>query len=111
MQPPFNTAHSIISGSAAIIFTNGITLDDFCGEHFDNYNKDRYRAIAFGLFADNEAVITVYALDKMHQYERTNYDAGKVPVKTFKLNFLIVERPVPLLQFVLKHTYCKRLSY
>jgi hypothetical protein len=90
MQPQFNTAHSDLSGSAAVIFANDITLDDFCAEHFDNYTKERYRAIAVRLFEGNETVITVYAIDKMHQYTN-NYDAGKVPVKKFKLNLLSVK--------------------
>jgi len=91
MQPQFNTAHSDLSGSAAIIFANGITLDDFCAEHFDNYTRERYRAIAVRLFEGNETVVTVYAIDKMHQYSSNNHDAGKVPVKKFKLDLLSVK--------------------
>jgi len=92
MQPQFETAHSDLTGTAAIKFVNGITLDDFCFEHFANYNKDRYRAVAVRLFEGSETVITVYAIDKMHQYENSDnkFDAGKMPVKKFKLNFLSV---------------------
>jgi hypothetical protein len=90
MQPQFEKAHSDLTGSAAIKFANGITLDDFCAAHFANYNTERYKAIAVRLFEGNETVVTVYAIDKMHQYDNDNYDAGKVPVKKFKLNFLSV---------------------
>jgi hypothetical protein len=90
MQPQFNTEHSDLSGSAAVIFANGITLDDFCAQHFANYTKERYRAIAVRLFEGNETVVTVYAVDKMHQYSSENHDAGKVPVKKFKIDILSV---------------------
>lgn len=89
MQPQFNTAHSDFSGSAAVTFANGITLDDFCAEHIPTYNRERFEAIAVRLFEGNETVITIYALDKMKQYEG-NFDTGKVPVKKFKLDMLTV---------------------
>ena len=91
MQPQFNTVHSDLAGSAAVTFANDLTLDDFCAEHFDNYNTHRYKAIAIRLFEGNETVVTVYAIDKMHQYNNDNYDEGKVPVRKFKLNFLQVK--------------------
>ena len=85
MQPQFNTEHSDLSGSAALSFANGLTLDDFCVQHLATYNKDRFQAIAIRLFEGNETVVTVYALDKMREQEE-NYDAGKIPVKKFKLD-------------------------
>jgi TATA-box binding protein (TBP) (component of TFIID and TFIIIB) len=90
MQPQFNTTHSDLVGTAAIKFANGITLDDFCAEHFANYNKERYKAVAIRLFEGNETVVTVYAVDKMHQFG-DNGDAGKIPAKKFKIDFLKVQ--------------------
>lgn len=90
MQPEFNTTHSSLTGSAAVSFANGITLDDFCSVYLPTYNKERYKAIAVRLFEGNETVITIYALDKMKQYDN-GYDAGKVPVKKFKLDMLSVK--------------------
>jgi hypothetical protein len=90
MQPEFNTEHSDLSGSASVTFANGITLDDFCAQHIPTYNRDRLQAIAVRLFEGNETVITVYALDKMRQFEG-NSDAGKIPVKKFKLDMLSVK--------------------
>lgn len=79
-----------LSGIAAITFANDITLDDFCSEHIPSYNKERFRAIAVRLFEGNETIITIYALDKMKQYD-DNYDAGKIPVKKFKLDIFSVK--------------------
>lgn len=90
MQPQFNTTHSDLSGSAAITLAKGITLDDFCAEHISTYNRDRFEAIAVRLFEGNETVVTIYALDKMKQYDG-NFDTGKIPVKKFKLNMLSVK--------------------
>lgn len=90
MQPEFNTEHSDLSGSASVKFANGITLDDFCAQHLPTYNTDRFKAIAVRLFEGHETVITIYALDKMKQYDES-FDAGKIPVKKFKLDMLSVK--------------------
>ncbi len=90
MQPVFETTHSDLTGSAAVKFANGITLDDFCAQHLPTYNKDRFQAVAVRLFEGGETVITIYALDKMKQYD-SNFDAGKIPVKKFKLDMLSVK--------------------
>lgn len=90
MQPQFNTAHSDFSGSASVTLANDLTLDDFCAEHIATYNRERFEAIAVRLFEGNETVITIYALDKMKQYEG-NSDAGKIPVKKFKLDMFSVK--------------------
>jgi len=90
MQPQFNTSHSDLSGSASVSFANGLTLDDFCAEHIATYNRERFEAIAVRLFEGNETVITIYALDKMKQYEESA-DGGKIPVKKFKLDMFSVK--------------------
>jgi len=79
--------HGNISGSIAIKLANGQTLDDFCAEHIENYNRDRFEAIAIRLFVGNETVITIYALDKLKQ-EVDKYDVSKIPVKKFKITTL-----------------------
>jgi hypothetical protein len=87
MEHELEHQHGDISGAIAIKFANGQTLDDFCVEHINDYNRDRFEAIAIHLFIGNETIITIYALDKLRQ-EGTTYDPAKIPVKKFKITTL-----------------------
>jgi hypothetical protein len=87
MERSLNNRHGDISGTLAVNFANGQTLDDFCSEHILDYNRDRFEAIAIRVFIGKETIITIYALDKPRQ-EGDNYDPSKIPVKKFKITTL-----------------------
>jgi len=61
----------------------GKTIDEFCEQHFENYNRDQFEAVALRVYAGKEFIVTLYALDKVRQ-EGTTYDPNKLPVKKFK---------------------------
>ena|ERR1700761_5762625 len=79
--------HGDLSGSIAVELANKQTLDDFCVEYINDYNRDRFEVVGIRLLLGKETIITVYALDKLRQ-EGTTYDPNKIPVKKFKLTEL-----------------------
>lgn len=68
----------------------GKRFGEFCERNFNNYDPDRFEAIAIRFFYAKEIVITLYALDKPRQ-EGTNYDINKLPVKKFKSNAISLQ--------------------
>ena len=61
----------------------GKSIDEFCEQYFDNYNRDQYEAVVLRVYSGKEFIVTLYALDKVKQ-EGSNYDKNKLPVKKFK---------------------------
>lgn len=90
---PFD--HHGISGGIHVTLSEGQTLDDLCTQYIDEYNPERFEAIAIRLFAGKETIVTIYALDKARQ-ETSTTDLNKLPVKKFKLEHISVRE---LLQF------------
>ena len=90
---PFD--HHGISGGIHVTLAEGQTLDDLCAQYIDDYNPERFEAIAIRLFAGKETIVTVYALDKTRQ-ENSTVDTAKLPIKKFKLEHVSVRE---LLQF------------
>ena len=87
-EVPFD--HHGISGGIHVTLQDGQTLDDFCMQYIDEYNPDRFEAIAFRLFAGRETIVTVFALDKI-RLENTSDLNGKLPVKKFKIELSSVQ--------------------
>jgi hypothetical protein len=73
-----------IEGKLTVNMANNQSLDDLCAAYIPDYNRDRFEAFAIRLFLGDETVITIYAVDKNRQ-EGSNFSAGKLPVKKFKL--------------------------
>jgi hypothetical protein len=76
-----------IKGELTVELSPGKSLEEFCERNFQNYDPDRFEAIALRLYFGKEMVVTLYALDKSRQ-EGTTYDINKLPVKKFKMNQL-----------------------
>ena len=89
MEHEINFQHGDISGNIAVKFANGQNLDDFCVQHIADYNRDRFEAIAIRVFAGNETVITIFAMDKLRQ-EGSTFTPGKIPVKKFNATSVIL---------------------
>lgn len=87
-EVPFD--HHGISGGIHVTMQEGQTLDDFCMQYLDEYNPDRFEAIAMRLFAGRETIVTIYALDRTRQ-ENSSDTNGKLPVKKFKIEFVSVK--------------------
>ena len=84
MEKALNFKHGDLAGGLSITLANDLSLDDFCYDHVQDYNRDRFEAIAIRVLLGKETIITVYAIDRPRQ-EGENYDLGKIPVKKFKL--------------------------
>lgn len=76
-----------IKGIISAKLANHQTLDDFCADHVLEYNRDRFEAFAIRMFVGHETIITVYALDKIRQEDRTTGN-DRFPVKKFKISDL-----------------------
>ena len=88
-QVPYD--HHDISGGITVKLRDGLTLDDICMQNIDDYNKDRFEAIALRLFAGKEVIATMYVLDKLRQ-EGSNYNPEKLPVKKIKIENVSVSK-------------------
>src|SRR4051812_26425224 len=88
-QVPYD--HHDISGGITVKLRDGVTLDDICAQNIDDYNRDRFEAVALRLFAGKEVIATIYALDKQRQ-EGSNFDPDKLPVKKFKMENVSVSK-------------------
>lgn len=86
---PFD--HHDISGGITVKLRNGLSLDDICMQNIDDYNRDRFEAVALRLFAGKEVIVTIYVLDKQRQ-EGSNFDPDKLPVKKIKLQNVSVAK-------------------
>lgn len=76
-------------GAFSVELANNQSLDDFCAAHIMEYNRDRFEALAIRVYVGDEAVITVYAIDKSRQ-ENSSLGTEKIPVKKFKITTLPV---------------------
>jgi hypothetical protein len=86
METGLEAQHSEeLEGKISFRLKPGKSLDEFCERNFDNYDRDRFEAVAIRFFFAQEMIITVYALDKARQ-EGTNFNFDKIPVKKFKMN-------------------------
>jgi len=87
MKNEMDIKQETLLGQIAVDLANNQTLDDFCTEYINDYNRDRFEALAIRVFVGNETVITVYAVDKNRQ-ENTSINIDKLPVKKFKITTL-----------------------
>ncbi|MGZ3930175.1 MAG: hypothetical protein ACXVPQ_05115 [Bacteroidia bacterium] len=74
-----------LEGKITVKLRPGKSLDEFCEKHFDNYDRDRFEAVAIRFFFAKERMVTLYSLDKSRQ-EGHNFSSDKVPVKKFKMS-------------------------
>ncbi|MBA3971721.1 MAG: hypothetical protein H0X46_06170 [Bacteroidetes bacterium] len=89
----------VLKGTISLELVQGKTLQEFCMSNFNNYDTDRYDAVAIRFYFGKEVVVTLYALDKSRQ-EGSNFYAGKMPVKKFKMNNLPVSDVLSLISQV-----------
>jgi hypothetical protein len=78
-----NSIHDELKGTLSVTLKGGKSLDEFCKNNFENYDTERFEAVAIRVYYGKETIITLYALDKRRQ-EKSTYNLNKVPVKKFK---------------------------
>lgn len=78
---PVNELKGYFSANLA----NGQTLDQFCQQHFPEYNTGRFEAFLLRVLVGDETVITIYAFDKLSDEKAAFSEDGKFPVKKFKI--------------------------
>lgn len=85
-----------LKGRISLKFQDGKTLDEFCENNFQNYDKNRFEAIAIRFYYGKEIMITLYALDKDRHREK-DFSLDKLPVKKFKTNAISLAQVLPFI--------------
>jgi len=84
-QKPFETRFHSLNGNANMDLYRKEDLNALAIKLIDNYNPDRFDAVALRFFVQkDEPIITIYAVDKYKQ-DDDNYPHDKLPVKKYKL--------------------------
>jgi len=86
-----------LGGGLSVKFKTGKTFDELCTAYIENYNPDRFEAIALRCYYGKEAMLTLFAIDK-DRMEGDNYDKEKMPVKKFKLSITILQNFLPFIE-------------
>ncbi len=89
-------AKEILKGSISLELKATKTIEEFCRDHFDNYNSEQFEAIAIRFYFGQENMVTLYALDKLKQTGIT-FNYNKLPVKKFKSSQLSI---IEALQYI-----------
>ncbi|MCE3294389.1 MAG: hypothetical protein K0R65_103 [Crocinitomicaceae bacterium] len=77
-----------LGGVISLEFIPGISLNDFCAKHIENYDPQRYDVLALRFHYGQEMSLIAYAID--NEYSSKDDDPLKGPVKKFKIdNFSI----------------------
>jgi hypothetical protein len=78
-----NSLENELKGMLSIKLKQGRSLDEFCKKYFDNYESERFEAVAIRVYYGKETIITLYARDKARE-TGTTHDLNRIPVKKFK---------------------------
>ncbi|MES2285119.1 MAG: hypothetical protein V4547_05470 [Bacteroidota bacterium] len=87
----------VLKGKISLKLQPEKNLDGFCESYFDNYDKERFEAIAIRLYYGKELIVTLYALDKARQ-QGGGFYFGKLPVKKFKTNAISLAQVLPFVE-------------
>lgn len=82
-----------LKGLFSLKFRGDMSFNRFCEENFDNFDPERFEAIALRLFAGKDTQTTLYALDRYRQ----EYNSSKIPVKKFKSEKIGLKEILPYL--------------
>lgn len=83
-----------LSGFINLNFISKESLGDCCEKNIPGYNRERYEPIAIRFFLGKEITVTVFAKDN-ENHNSNPADAGKIPVKKFKLRADFLNRLMP----------------
>jgi len=83
-----------LGGTISVKLKHSSAFNDYCAQHIENYNPDRFEALAVKVYYGKETTVTLFAIDKERQ-EGNNFSPGKIPVKKFKLDIRFVQDMLP----------------
>jgi hypothetical protein len=78
-----NSVKSELKGTLSVQLKSGKTLDEFCKNNFENYDSERFEAVALRVYYGKETIITLFARDRNWQQNHSNSSVS-FPVKKFK---------------------------
>ena len=82
-----------LKGVFSLKFREDHGFNQFCRENFDQFDPVRFEAIALRVFAGEETVTTLYAVDRFKQ----DPNESKLPVKKFKSTKLKMQDILPFI--------------
>lgn len=89
------TGSGDMGGKVSVKFRDNHSLIALCEKMYAGFNADQHEPIALRLYAGEETVLTLYALDKFRQ-ETGSTHPDKLPVHKFKR---MIDSPMVLLEF------------
>ncbi len=87
----------VLKGQISLKFRPKKNLDEFCETYFDNYDRERFEAIAIRLYYGKELIVTLYALDKT-RHKGPDFYFDKLPVKKFKTSAISLAEVMPFIE-------------
>lgn len=75
-------------GKLTVKLHNAEDLTSFCKRYVPGFDAGRYKPVAVRVFAAGEFIVTIYALDHMHEGSAT----GNLNVKKFKLENVTMQQ-------------------
>ncbi|MEP7263947.1 MAG: hypothetical protein ABI772_05605 [Bacteroidota bacterium] len=83
-----------LSGFINLNFISKNSLSECCAKNIPGYNPERFEPIAIRFYLGKETTVTVFAKDN-ENHNTNQADAGKIPVKKFKLTADFLTRLLP----------------
>jgi hypothetical protein len=81
-----------LGGHMSVTFKEGSSLQDYCRQHVENYDHERFEAFTLRVLYGDDAYVTLYAVEKA----KASAEGGELPVKKFRL-------PISFLNGMLGH--------
>ena len=89
-----------LGGVISLEFIPGVSLNDFCARHIENYDPARFEVLALRFQYSKDMTIIVYAID--NNYNETEGDPLKGPVCKFKIDSFSIQ---DILSFVTEFSF------
>jgi len=84
-----------LGGTLSVKLKEEFSLEQYCAQHLDDFNPDRFEVVAIRLLYGKDQYVTIYAMDKSRM-EGDNYNHEKIPVKKFKTDISFIKDLLPL---------------
>ena len=85
------TSKEDLGGVVSLELIPGMSLNDFCARHIENYDPDRLEVLALRFHYGKESALIVYAVDNEPSAAGNEGDPVKGPVRKFKITSFSIQ--------------------
>ncbi len=85
MKQELHFENGDLNGEISLTLNEGQSLNELFSKYIHDFNADRLEPYAFRILIGKENVLTLFAVDNYKQENSTIFDAGKIPVKKYKV--------------------------